>query len=153
MNFFAKLPNMMKGILIFLALAILFVFVAAIVGGAKKILIKFGLVKDPAKYGPDGKPLPPPPPPPLPNNGSGIPSGWDPLESAVKIQTAIKGWGTDEQAIYDVFTPLTPDQQAAVIGRFEHEYYSYWNATFWDIMESELNSSEMNMLTGIIHIN
>ena len=126
--------------------------VIAVIGYAKKLMIKFGLVKDPAQLDEDGNPAPPPPPAPLPNSGSGIPQGWSPEPAARKIHNALRGITEDEEAVYAAFSGLTQDQKVAVINEFNRLFFGYYRTDFWGVVTTWFSPSELEHLNQILQL-
>lgn len=75
----------------------------------------------------------------LPDNGSGIPTGWDPGPAAINLHEAMNGWGTDEDRIFDTLSQLTIDQCAAVY----NEYNTRYNSNLLDDLTSELSGNDL----------
>lgn len=80
----------------------------------------------------------------LPNNGSGIPTGWSATPSATKIYVAMKGWGTDENAFFTTLDTLTDDQIAAVYNKFNelYETSSGYNLIEW--IQADFSGGELS---------
>ena len=85
----------------------------------------------------------------LPDGGSGIPSGWTPRTSTLKLVEAINpsasSWlisfdGTDEEKIFDTLDPLTRDQRTAIY----NDYLQYTGRNLMDDFENELSGSDLS---------
>lgn len=85
----------------------------------------------------------------LPDGGSGIPAGWTPRTSTLKLVEAINPsastWlisvdGTDEEKIFDTLDPLSRDQRTAVY----NDYLQYTGRNLMDDLEDELSGSDLS---------
>lgn len=87
----------------------------------------------------------------LPNGGMGIPvlsngQSWSPLKSVETLYTSMfgSGWwdtlGTDEDALFGVFSDKTEDQLAAILNAYELKYERDLIAD----LKSELGGSELS---------
>ena len=76
----------------------------------------------------------------LPNNGSGIPEDWSPVNDVVRLYEAMDGMGTDEEAIYWVLTGKTDDQLAAIY----NEYGNRYGEDLIEALRDELSGEELS---------
>lgn len=90
----------------------------------------------------------------LPNSGSGIPAGWSATPAANALYSAMKGFGTDEAAIWATLEPLTADQRAAVYNEFSNQFYSEYDCDLLCWFRGDLSGDQLsralNYFSGVV---
>ena len=66
---------------------------------------------------------------------------WSPRSSAEALRDAMKGWGTNEEAIWTTLEPLSADQRAKVRNYFNTYFADGSNLFQW--FASDLGSSDL----------
>lgn len=84
-----------------------------------------------------------PPPVELPNNGTGIPTGWTPTNSAMILYDAMKGAGTDEDQLFGILQDKTPDQLAAIYNEFTRLYFKESKQNLFQWFKSDLSGNDL----------
>ena len=90
----------------------------------------------------------PPKPAPLPNNGQGIPQGWSPSGPAIRLHSAMEGWGTDYEAIWNALTGLTNDQLAAVKNEFDRRFHQEGDGDLFEWFEDDMSGDNLGRAMG-----
>ena len=75
-------------------------------------------------------------------------AGFNPEPSATTLYVAMKGMGTDEDAIFNTLSQLNKDQRQQVIKFFNENYGE--KRTFHEWLEKELNKSDFNKAIKIL---
>ena len=79
----------------------------------------------------------------LPTGGMGIPTSggatWNPEADILALHNAMKGWGTDEEAIFYTLEGKTNDQKTAIANGYGERY----NIDLLDAFRDELSGTEL----------
>ncbi|MCB9746699.1 MAG: hypothetical protein H6740_29265, partial [Alphaproteobacteria bacterium] len=74
------------------------------------------------------------------------PEGWDPEAQANKLKAAVKGWGTDERAVFDVLWTGRPDMTRAI----EEKYNALYDPDLEDQLHDELSGDDLRRALEIL---
>ena len=93
------------------------------------------------------------PPAELPNNGQGIPEGWNPDQQVIKLYGAMAGAGTDEDMIWAALDNMTNDQLVAIYNAFgvyviEQGYTDEDEDSLHDWFLGDLSGEDLTKATG-----
>lgn len=90
---------------------------------------------------------------PLPNNGQGIPTGWDPKPLANEVFQQLDGWTTwaaNKEETFVKLETLTSDQLVAVYNAFNKLFGPKGKGTMTDWLRDELNVSIGGRRDGLV---
>lgn len=89
---------------------------------------------------------------PLPTGGNGIGPNFSASNLAGKLNRAMKGMGTDEDAIYDVFLQeiRTDDELIAVNNEYNRDYGTKRFPTLRSALQYELTSGEFDRIAHVV---
>lgn len=132
--FFTKKPVFTIAIVLVIVLVIVF-----LTRKRKKSITSYGtIVYDPANVTPTENAD-------YPKEGN-TPSqtSYNPNADVVRLYNAMKGWGTDENTIWDVLGDKNGYQLAAIKNRFDDLYKVKTGKDLFAWLESDLDSSDLN---------